>query len=90
MAVGLSFDDEPTVNSKDELTVATSGSHNLRRRSGADPALPGRRNAGLQLPTFRNSITMWGQAWCQGTHKRCPYLILETLEDYDLPGRCGL
>jgi hypothetical protein len=26
VAVGFSFDDEPTVNSKDELTVATSGS----------------------------------------------------------------
>ena len=31
--VGFSFDDEPTVNSQDELAVATSGSHNLRRRS---------------------------------------------------------
>ena len=30
---GLSFDDEPTVNSQDELAVATSGSQNLRRRS---------------------------------------------------------
>ena len=36
VTVGFSFDDEPRVNSKDELTVATSGSHNLRRRSGAD------------------------------------------------------
>ncbi|MGD1155400.1 MAG: hypothetical protein ABSA41_06175 [Terriglobia bacterium] len=26
VTVGLSFDDEPTANSKDELTVATSGS----------------------------------------------------------------
>jgi hypothetical protein len=32
ITVGLSFDDEPTANSKDELTVAASGSHNLRRR----------------------------------------------------------
>jgi hypothetical protein len=32
VTVGFSFDDEPTVNSQDELTVATSGSHNLRRR----------------------------------------------------------
>jgi hypothetical protein len=31
--VGFSFNDEPTVNSQDELAVATSGSHNLRRRS---------------------------------------------------------
>jgi hypothetical protein len=30
--VGLSFDRELTVNSQDTLTVATSGSHNLRRR----------------------------------------------------------
>jgi hypothetical protein len=27
------YDDEPTVNFQDELAVATSGSHNLRRRS---------------------------------------------------------
>jgi hypothetical protein len=32
VTVGFSFDDEPTGNSKDELPVATSGSHNLRRR----------------------------------------------------------
>jgi|GEM_PF-6044073 len=32
-SVGISIDDEPTVNSQDELAVATSGSHNLRRRS---------------------------------------------------------
>ncbi len=31
--VGFPFDDDPTVNSQGELTVATSGSHNLRRRS---------------------------------------------------------
>jgi hypothetical protein len=31
--VAFHFDDEPTVNSQDELAVATSGSHNLRRRS---------------------------------------------------------
>ena len=31
--MGFTFDDEPTVNSQDELTVATFGSHNLRRRS---------------------------------------------------------
>jgi hypothetical protein len=33
VTVGFSFDDELTVNSQDELAVATSGSHNLRRRS---------------------------------------------------------
>ena len=31
VTVGFSFDDEPTVNSKGELGVATSGSHNLMR-----------------------------------------------------------
>jgi hypothetical protein len=32
--VGFSFDDEPTVNPawRHELTLATSGSHNLMRR----------------------------------------------------------
>jgi hypothetical protein len=30
---GFPFGDEPTVNSQDELAVATSGSRNLRRRS---------------------------------------------------------
>ena len=33
VTAGFSFDDEPTVNSQGELAVATSGSHNLRRRS---------------------------------------------------------
>jgi len=33
VSVAFSFDDEPTVNSQGELAVATSGSHNLRRRS---------------------------------------------------------
>ena len=32
-AMGFPYDDEPTVNSQEELAVATSGSHNLRRRS---------------------------------------------------------
>ncbi|MGD0695083.1 MAG: hypothetical protein ABSB82_09540, partial [Terriglobia bacterium] len=32
-SVGFSFDDEPTVNSKDELTVPTFGSSDLRRLS---------------------------------------------------------
>ena len=57
MTVSFSFDDEPSVNSKDELSVATSGSQNLRRRSGADPALRGRRYAGLQLP-FKDAILL--------------------------------
>ena len=32
VTISFSFDDEPTANSQDELAVATSGSHNLRRR----------------------------------------------------------
>jgi len=32
MTMGISFDDEPTVNSQDELAVATSGTQNLRHR----------------------------------------------------------
>ena len=36
VTVVFSFDDEPTVNSKDELTAATSGSRNLRRRSNCN------------------------------------------------------
>jgi predicted benzoate:H+ symporter BenE len=36
VTAGFSFDDEPTVNSKIELTVATSGSHNLRRCSNCN------------------------------------------------------
>jgi hypothetical protein len=33
VTVGFSFDDEPTITSQEELAMATSGSHNLRRRS---------------------------------------------------------
>ena len=33
VTVGFSIDDEPTANSKDDLTVVTSGSQDLRRRS---------------------------------------------------------
>ena len=58
MTLGFSFHDELTVNSKIELTVAGPGSHVLMRRSGADPALRGRRYAVLQPPTLRNSVTM--------------------------------
>ena len=36
MTVGIPFDDEPTVNSQDESAGATSGSHNLRRRSNGE------------------------------------------------------
>jgi len=47
VTVGFSYADEPTVNSKNELAGATSGSHNLRRRSkGWMPS----RDAGLALP----------------------------------------
>jgi hypothetical protein len=34
--LGFSYDDEPTVNSKYELTVATSGSHNLMHPSNCN------------------------------------------------------
>jgi hypothetical protein len=33
VTMSFPFDDEPTVNSHDELNVATSGSHHFRRRS---------------------------------------------------------
>jgi hypothetical protein len=36
VTVGFSFDDEPTVNSKDELPVAASGLQNLSRRSNCN------------------------------------------------------
>ncbi len=48
--MGFPFDYEPTANSQDDLAGATSGSHNLRRRSnewmqsryvGVGLALPG-------------------------------------------------
>ena len=59
VTAGFSFDDEPTVNSKDELTVATSGSHDLRRRSGADPAGAGsalRRLAASHLAQLDHQV----------------------------------
>ena len=36
VTVGFSFDEEPTVNSRYELAVATSGSHNLSRCSNCN------------------------------------------------------
>jgi len=46
-ATYVSFEGEPTVNSQDELAVATSGLHNLRRRlNGCMQS----RDAGLALP----------------------------------------
>ncbi len=78
--VGSSFDDKPTVNSKGELTVATSGSSYLMRRSGADlkvgatPACsfppcatrsPGR---GRACPTLPGSPAMYAE----GTASRPP------------------
>jgi hypothetical protein len=59
VTVDFRFDDEPTVNSKDELTVATSGSHDLRRRSGADPAGAGsalRRLAASHLAQLDHQV----------------------------------
>ena len=49
--MGFSFDDKPTANSQGELAVATSWSHNLRRRSnGWNPLTKCR---GLPYPAFR-------------------------------------
>jgi len=45
--MGFPFYHEPAVNSQDELAVATSGSHNLRRRSNGWRQS---RDAGLSLP----------------------------------------
>jgi len=50
VTVRFSFDDKPTVNSQDELAVATSGSHNLRRRSNGEC---NHEMPGLPYPTFR-------------------------------------
>ena len=36
VTMGFSFDDEPTVNSQDEFTVATSCSQDLRHRSNCN------------------------------------------------------
>jgi hypothetical protein len=47
---GYFFDAEPTVNSQDELAAATSGSHNLRRRSNGEC---NHEMPGLPYPAFR-------------------------------------
>jgi hypothetical protein len=72
---GFSFDDKPTVDSKDELTMATSRSHNLRRRSNCNLCAcslppwatrsPGR---GRACPTLSGSAAMYAQ----GTASRPP------------------
>jgi hypothetical protein len=73
--VGFSFDDESTVNSKDGLTVTTSGSQNLRRRSNwnlcacsfplCTTRSPGR---GRACPTLPGSAAMYAE----GTASRPP------------------
>ena len=73
--VGFSFDDESTVNSKDGLTVTTSGSQNLRRRSNwnlcacsfplCTTRSPGRGRACHTLP---GSAAMYAE----GTASRLP------------------
>jgi|GEM_PF-1924851 hypothetical protein len=58
--MGLSFDDEPTVNSKGELT-ATLPVTGPQAPCGADPfavlraGSKSRRYVGLQLPALRNA-----------------------------------
>ena len=72
-----SFDDGPTVNCQGELTKATSGSHNLRRRSGADPAGAGsalRRLAASHLAQLDDDVGAGlVPALRKGTHEGCPY-----------------
>ena len=78
MTVGFSFDDEPTVNSRDESTVATSGSwyswHGHPARAHGQDAhatvavRTGERNhemPGLPYPAFRmlNAEPGGGPAW---------------------------
>src|SRR5208337_1688886 len=75
VTVGFSFDDEPTVNSKDELTVATSGSHNLRRCSNRNlracsfpPCATRSPGGGRACPTLPGSAAMY----TEGTASRPP------------------
>ena len=91
MTLGFSFDDEPTVNSKNELTVATSGSHNPRRRSDYNLCAcsfplcatrsPGR---GRACPTLPGSAAMYAE----GTASRPP--TAKGLADIEVqPGSAG-
>ena len=72
---GFSFDDKPTVDSKDELTIATSRSHNLRRRSNCNlctcsfpPSATRSPGRGRACPTLPGSAAMYAQ----GTASRPP------------------
>jgi hypothetical protein len=53
LTVGFSFDDEPTVNSNNELTVATSGSHNLSRPSNCSLCACSFRPCATRSPSVR-------------------------------------
>jgi hypothetical protein len=75
VTVSFSFDDEPTVNSKNELTVATSGSQNLRRRSNCNlcactfpPCATRSPSRGRACPTLPSSAAMYAE----GTASRPP------------------
>jgi hypothetical protein len=77
VTVGFSFDGEPTVNSQDELTVATSGSQGLSRRSNCNlcacsfPPCATRSPAagtGRACPTLPGSAAMY----TEGTASRPP------------------
>jgi len=69
VAAGFSFDDEPTVNYQDELTVATSGSHNLSRRSNGSMQLRD-VGVGLALPGVpQGECGTGGTASCPPTVK---------------------
>jgi hypothetical protein len=72
---GFSFADEPTVNSKDELAVATSGSSDLRRVSNCNlcacsfpPCATRSPSRGRACPTLPGSAAMYAE----GTASRPP------------------
>ena len=68
VTVSFSFDDEPTVNSKDELSVATSRSSDLRRRSNCNlcaysfpPCATRSPGRGRACPTLPGSAAMYAE-----------------------------
>jgi hypothetical protein len=73
--VGFRFEDEPTGNSKDELTVATSGPSYLSRRSNCNlcacifpPCATRSPGRGRACPTLPGSAAMYAE----GTASRPP------------------
>jgi hypothetical protein len=72
---GFSFNDEPIVKSQHELALATSGSHNLRRRSNCNlcacsfpPCATRSPGRGRACPTLPGSAAMY----TEGTASRPP------------------